>query len=779
MNGSDESALQPSDRIADLERRLAAAEARYRAAIEQRDACERLAGSPVTGNAHEAALPETEATFNGLMHHLPEVVLIVGRDGRIDHANRSAWRMPAARLIGTHLGEHFNPSFRTEIAARLECVWSTEAPQLLEVQDSEDCWWLMRALVLKDGVGPDRMLVICTDVTRLKLGEESLRRSEAELRCLFDNIPDLVLLIDREGTIKFANRPSPGASIHQMLGAKGFTFIAPEFQEVCRDALAMAMASQRPQEVEMQDVFGHWWDCRLVPMPREDRSAADVMLICADVTSRKQAEISLRRSEQRFKAVAENSPNMVFIDGLDGEILYVNSMCEKLLKYSREELYSGELNAFTFVAPESQPLAAANWQHFLAGQDLPPAEYTLIAKTGERITGLVATKLMEYDGRPAVLGVVTDITRRKADESVVRESERKYRLITENLFDWIWTGHVPGLEELIQSGDANCVLDRWEWTFVSSSIHRLLGYSVEEGLHLTLKSLLTETSQLAASEHLGTALALWRSEPGTMLDALTEELELVKKTGETVWCDVSARLTRADDGELTGFEGVARDISERKDLERQLAEWLDQRRQEMAQQLHDELGQDLLGMRLMAESARKSLTSKSSPEAACLAELSAAAELAQSRLREIIKGVSPVEVAPQGLMAALEDLAGQTRRLAQIACEFHCQRAVPVDDSRVATELYFIAQEAVRNAVKHARPTSISIGLANDDHHLSLWVADDGIGMPLGAEHSAGMGLRIMRHRAAVINAALSIRPAIPQGTLVSCKLPLPGETDA
>ena len=96
---------------------------------------------------------------------------------------------------------------------------------------------------------------------------------------------------------------------------------------------------------------------------------------------------------------------------------------------------------------------------------------------------------------------------------------------------------------------------------------------------------------------------------------------------------------------------------------------------------------------------------------------------------------------------------------------------VAVADNLTATHLYLIAQEAVHNAVKHARPRNIRISLDANDL-LVLSVQDDGIGMPASRpENHGGLGLRIMRNRAAIIGATLTIQPAEPTGTLVTCAL--------
>ena len=125
----------------------------------------------------------------------------------------------------------------------------------------------------------------------------------------------------------------------------------------------------------------------------------------------------------------------------------------------------------------------------------------------------------------------------------------------------------------------------------------------------------------------------------------------------------------------------------------------------------------------------------------------------------------------EGLMASLADLAGRVQQEGKAACRFECPKAVSVGDNLVATHLYLVAQEAVHNALKHGRPKSIQISLLANER-LILRVQDDGLGMSAGTTQTSGLGLRIMRNRAAIIGAILTIEPAQPTGTLVTCTLP-------
>ena len=737
-------------------------------------------------------LSESEWPLRGLLEHMTDVALLVTRDGRIEHANRSPWRS-LSELIGTSFKDCFQTEYHGDIRAHFERVLQRKTPQLCEAQDHLGRWWLSRSVTMSDGGNADdagngssggdhsRIMVICTDVTGLKQRDDSLRRSESELRCLFDNTPDLVIVVDQESTVQFANRPLAGGSIRQLLGTRGFQFVDPKYRTLCRHSLSLTLATGLVRELEIRDVSGRWYDSRIIPMPQEDRPAAEVMLICSDVTSRKLTELSLRRSESRYRALFEHVGHAaVIVD--NGVVLDCNDAAAWLFGCPSRNAMIGRKWAF---APPHQldgsdsRVAAAAIEAAANQHGSVRREWLACRDDGtEFIADLLVTSITLED-RSVLLCVGHDITQRKKDEQAVRESEQRYRLLTENLLDWIWTADVDGLHEILHSGKLELVHEKWRWTFCSSSVERLLGYSVAEVMQMSAGELLQPDSVFAMRDSVASALAMGLTDDQLSQLTFKAEVKYTKKSGETIWCDVTTRLTRDERGRFGGYEGVTRDISERKNVERSLADLVDRRQQEISQQLHDELGQELLGIRLLAEGLKRSLAASDSPETRAARELAAISVKAQSRLREIIKGISPVQVAPTGLMAALDDLASLTERLTSITCVFRCDRPVQVSNSHTATELFYIAQEAVRNAVTHGRPTTIHIGLTEENSHLLLRVADDGDGIGRKAESQTGMGLRIMKHRAAIINASLSIKTGEPKGTWVTCKLPITRENGA
>ena len=144
-------------------------------------------------------------------------------------------------------------------------------------------------------------------------------------------------------------------------------------------------------------------------------------------------------------------------------------------------------------------------------------------------------------------------------------------------------------------------------------------------------------------------------------------------------------------------------------------------------------------------------------------------------MREVARGLSPVERDEGGLELALDELALSTSHLTGIACTFLCPEPVGVPDSILAVHLFRIAQEAIANATRHGHAKTVIIALEAGGGELSLRVSDDGVGFDTTQTTSAGknggMGLNTMRYRASVVGGVLEIYPNTPTGTVVSCTI--------
>ena len=136
----------------------------------------------------------------------------------------------------------------------------------------------------------------------------------------------------------------------------------------------------------------------------------------------RRAETFLYESERTFFTLAEESPNMIFINK-GGKIVYANRKCEETMGYSREEFYAPDFNFLTLIAPEQVDIVKGAYGKHEREMDLPPYDYSLITKDGRRLEAILTTKLIMFQGSRAILGIVTDVTERKHAEDKLRESE--------------------------------------------------------------------------------------------------------------------------------------------------------------------------------------------------------------------------------------------------------------------------------------------------------------------------------------------------------------------
>lgn len=213
-------------------------------------------------------------------------------------------------------------------------------------------------------------------------------------------------------------------------------------------------------------------------------------------------------------------------------------------------------------------------------------------------------------------------------------------------------------------------------------------------------------------------------------------------------------------------------LIERKQLEREVAETAEREQHRIGRDIHDGLGQELTGLRYLAETHAESLLKQSSPDAKIVQRIAEGFGTVQKQLRAVIRDLVPVEVDTDGLVFALRSLAERTAETHHIACTFECDKPIPIENNLLATHLYRIVQEAVNNAVRHAEADQITIRLKEEGDELKLQVVDDGVGMDIGPHQNKGYGLRTMAFRAGLAGARLDVRPGQQGGTIVDCTVP-------
>ncbi|UCE12274.1 MAG: PAS domain S-box protein [Candidatus Heimdallarchaeota archaeon] len=287
-----------------------------------------------------------------------------------------------------------------------------------------------------------------------------------------------------------------------------------------------------------------------------------VIVSVIDITQQKEVEKSLRmsvkqlertqktlsESEEKFRTLAEKSPNMIFIYSFikKGRVVYANSKSEEILGYEREEFYSLDFDFLSLIAPDYKESIISNFQKHSKGEEVDPIEYELLTKSGEKITGILTTKLIDFKGDRAILGIITDITGFKQAQEELKRSEERYRQLI----------------ELSPDAIILCDLDM-KIIMVNQQAVKLHGAKGQKDLigKNAFDFIVLEDHDRAMNNFTKTL------EMGTIRNI---EYSMIKEDGTIFPADLSTAVIFDEKGYPASLIGVIRDITERKIAEEKL-----------------------------------------------------------------------------------------------------------------------------------------------------------------------------------------------------------------
>lgn len=361
----------------------------------------------------------------------------------------------------------------------------------------------------------------------------------------------------------------------------------------------------------------------------------------------------------------------------------------------------------------------------------------------------------DCDGRARCFrGINLDITERKQAEQALRENLRRMQEIA-HVGHWIW------------DTATNTVV----W---SDEVYRILRVSPA-----TFEPRIEALARLIHPDDVARIAPLVAPlvEGQVPDESIEYRLVLADGTVRHVLSSVSNRTTD-EHGNVRQLSGILHDITARKRAEEEVRRIGDDERQRIAADLHDGVLQELAGTSYLAAALQRALEHERHPLATNAARIERAIKEMIDHTRQVALAMDPTVPGGRGLTGALRRFTETVSEPDGVVCTFEPSAPIAVDDPVAANHLYRIAQEAIRNAVRHGRATRVTVRLSEKLGQVCLTVADDGCGLPAEVASAPGMGLDVMRYRAAVIGATLTIVPRAGGGTEVVCRLRKPPETD-
>ena len=279
-----------------------------------------------------------------------------------------------------------------------------------------------------------------------------------------------------------------------------------------------------------------------------------------DITEQKRIEEALRASEERCRVLVENA-NEAIVVAQDGLLKFFNRKALEIMGFSEEELSTKPF--MDIVYPEDRAMVALRHSDRLTGREVPPVyPFRILDKKGQVRWVQINAVRIEWEGAPATLNFLTEITEQKHAEEALKESMEKYKILVENSGDILFT---LGPDLRI--------------TYVNPIVERFTGYTAEESVKQSIAEILTPSSVGVVRDALRRILEAEKS--GVRISHERRwELEHFHKDGSTVWGEVTLRPMKDPEGRFAGMIGVTRDITSRKGTEGKLRE--SERRLELA-----------------------------------------------------------------------------------------------------------------------------------------------------------------------------------------------------
>ncbi|HVN71973.1 MAG TPA: PAS domain S-box protein [Desulfomonilia bacterium] len=323
---------------------------------------------------------------------------------------------------------------------------------------------------------------------------------------------------------------------------------------------SISVARDITQRVLAQEELDKYRDhLEVLVKERTDELTAVNEQLRQEIAERRRSEQALKESKEFIRGITENLPGVVYQfyarDNGEMGLNYVSGHTQELLGLNIEPLEDFFQRFTACVAPEDRDSLLTSVQEAVHNNSNWEHEVRFIKPSGEELYIRGISTLRQLEDELVFDGVLLDITKRRLAEKALAESEVRYRFLTENMNDIVWTADL----------DFNVTYD-------SPAVERVLGFTVNERMTQEAQRMMTPESYTKVLKTLSAELQR-DNEPGVdPYRSVKLELEYYHKNGSTVWMECVVTAIRDDSGKIIGIHGVSRDITDRRHAESALAE---------------------------------------------------------------------------------------------------------------------------------------------------------------------------------------------------------------
>lgn len=693
-------------------------------------------------------------------------IIILDSDLRIRRFTPVAEKV--LNLISTDVGRPF-----TDLAPTLDVTdWKGLIDQVVksrsvverDVRDRQGHWYGLRMRPYQTTEQKiDGILMAFVDIDTIKRSLDEARAARDFAEAIVETVREPLLILDGDMRVLKATRSfyeTFRTSAEQTEGRRLFelghgSWNIPRLRELLGQVLPR---DARVEAFEMAHDFptiGHrdmLLNARRIHRPPGGKPI--MLLAIEDVTERRQGEEVMR---QRERVMQEATSQALVSAGADGRITMVNQRAAEMFGYSREELLN--LTVEALLPASSREAHAAKRSAYLANPQTR-AMASSLEVNGRRKDGSefpISVSLSHIDTKDGAIAidVITDLTERKKADEALKLSQERLLLAQETagIGLWDWDG---------QSGGVRHSRD---WGPLYGFPPGAEANTPEEWLAMVHPD---DRARVLESRK----RALEQSVP------FSEEFRAVWPDGSVHWLQGRATVFRDPDGKTVRMVGVSVDITSRKKAEEErqilldrLANAQEEERRRISRELHDNLTQQLA--KLAMDLGTLAQTSREGALKQRVRALQTRVVQAAEAARHIAHELHPSELEDLGLAAALRAYCADFGREG-VEVEF-TERSLHQSVSReIASCLYKVAQEGLRNVAKYGKTKQASVTLEGAGDWIRLRVEDRGSGFPVESlAGTAGLGIPTMKERVRLMNGNFEIHSKPGEGTKISVELPL------
>jgi PAS domain S-box-containing protein len=726
----------------------------------------------------ELALRDSEEQTRAIFDNAPDVVIVIDSDSTIVKWNPEAEKVfgwKASEVIGAQLADviippQFRESHRKGMRRYLQTGETVILGKTIELwalrKDHSEVDVSLRISPMQIE-GKQYFIGFVRDITEKKMMENKLKSfnrdlaqqvedKTKELTDIFERITDGFIALDKDFNYTYVNKKA-GEITHRdpasLIGKNVWEEFPTAVGSSTYEAFNRAMKEQvYVSNTDYYEPFDLWQENYIYPSPN------GLSIFIRDISERKKAEKQISEARDLADKLIDSLPGVFYFYDANGKFIRWNREFEEVTGYNAAEISAMHPRDF-FHDEEKEYITERIMGVFERGAN--DAEASFLTKSGERIPYYFKAVLLQYEGKPCLLGTGVNIEERKEAEDQLKLSEQKYKLLFESNPLPMWMLSLPD----------------YRFTDVNHAALLQYGYTREEFLRLGVLDIrpAEEAERFAAVSNTNFRgvhrAGIWKhkKKDGTIIyvDIITHDFDYEERPTRLVLANDVTEKYMGEEKLKESFESIRK-------LTEHLQNIREEERLHIAREIHDELGQLMTVLKMDISWLNKRVGNSSEQVSTKFKDLLEVIDTTVKTVRRIASELRPTLLDDLGLVAAIEWHLDEFEKRSGIHKEFHGPEGeLQIPDS-IKIGLFRILQESLTNVARHSGASNVNVQLARSNGQIILKVIDDGKGYDMEKATKNTLGVLGMKERTSVMGGEYHISGTPGKGTTIEVIVPIP-----